>query len=233
MQPIDKQDTKYGKLLPLSESRAPLQKIVIDCHDLTVTHRRLLRVPWFLLWMSFVQISMYPIVNGCMQRRLICKPELMHEYWRFFTYMLLHADLWHLWINICLQCFIGVYLEVEQGHWRLGVVYVTGGLCGGLAHGLLQPGLSLLGASAGVSAMLCSHVPHLVLNFSKLSHRFWRIAVLLILLVGNVAYTVYHFCFNDNLNPRISLEAHLGGGMAGLLCGFLIYRQISSESRKI
>ncbi|XP_017859947.1 PREDICTED: protein rhomboid [Drosophila arizonae] len=233
MQPTDsKPNIKDASLWLLSEPRAPLQKSSID--DSTSTHsshrRRLCRLPWFLLLMSFVEILLYLIADACMQRRLIYKPKLGHEYWRFFTYMLLHADLWHLWINICLQCFIGVYLEVEQGHWRLAVVYLTGGLCGGLANASLQPGLALIGASAGVYAMLCSHVPHLVLNFSKLSHRTWRVAVLLILFVSNVAYTVYHFCLNDNRNPRISLEAHLGGGVAGLICGFLVYKRISSET---
>ncbi|XP_002051809.3 protein rhomboid [Drosophila virilis] len=224
-----KQDTKDARLLlpAFVQPRAPLQKIFID--DLTATHslerRRLWHVPWFLLLMSLVQLSLHLIVNGCMQRRLIYKPELGHEYWRFFTYMLLHADTWHLWINMCLQCFIGVWLELEQGHWRVGVVYITGGICGALANAWLQPELSLLGASAGVYALLCSHVPHLVLNFSQLSHRFLRIAILLILFVSNVAFTIFHYCINHNLNPRISLEAHLGGGVAGLLSGFLVYRR--------
>ncbi|XP_023170777.1 protein rhomboid [Drosophila hydei] len=227
MQHIDsKQDTKDARLLLSWESQAPLRKI-------SQQQRRRWRVPWFLLQMSFLQIALHLIVNACMQRRLIFKPELGHEYWRFVTYMLLHADVWHLGINICLQCFIGVCLELEQGHWRVGVVYVTGGLCGSLANAWLLPELSLLGASAGVYAMLCSHVPHLVLNFSKLSHRIWRIAVLLILLVSNVAYTVFHFCLNHNRNPRISLEAHLGGGLGGLLSGFLIYRRFPSETRNL
>lgn len=60
------------------------------------------------------QLSLHLIVNGCMQRRLIYKPELGHEYWRFFTYMLLHADTWHLWINMCLQ--VGWPTEPLQMH---------------------------------------------------------------------------------------------------------------------
>ncbi|KAM8716093.1 hypothetical protein ACLKA7_003043 [Drosophila subpalustris] len=222
-------DTKDGRLLlPIYPRVAPLQKIFID--DLTATHsmerRRQWRVPWFILLMCFVQISLHLIANECMQRRLIYRPESCHEYWRFFTYMLLHADAWHLSINMCLQCFIGIWLELEQGHWRVGLVYIAGGICGALANAWLQPELLLLGASAGVYAMLCSHVPHLVLNFSQLSHRFVRIAVILILLVSDVAFTVYHFCINHNRNPRISLEAHLGGILAGFLCGFIFYRRL-------
>lgn len=50
-----------------------------------------------------LQISLYLIANECMKRRLIYRPESRHEYWRYFTYMLLHADEWHLTINMCLQ----------------------------------------------------------------------------------------------------------------------------------
>lgn len=57
----------------------------------------------FLLPHSYSQISLHLIVNECMQRRLIYRPESCHEYWRYFTYMLLHADAWHLSINMCLQ----------------------------------------------------------------------------------------------------------------------------------
>ncbi|KAH8241442.1 hypothetical protein KR026_003510 [Drosophila bipectinata] len=215
--------------------RAPLQKIFID--DLTKSEnvgagkvrQRVWRVPWFILLMCFMQISLHLMVNECMQRRLIYKPDWSGEYWRLLTYMLLHADSWHLVLNICLQCFIGICLELEQGHWRLAVVYAVGGLSGSLANAWLQPHLLLLGASAGVYAMLGSHVPHLVLNFSQLSHRFARIAALLILFLSDVGFTTFHFRHNHNRNPRISLEAHLGGGVAGLLCGFLVYRKMRQK----
>ncbi|XP_017151223.1 protein rhomboid [Drosophila miranda] len=228
---------KDVRLLLLAETsadggaRAPLQKIFID--DLTKAggpkRQRVWRVPWFILLMCFMQISLHLIANECMQRRLIYKPEWSHEYWRLLTYMLLHADAWHLTLNICLQCFIGMCLELEQGHWRLAAVYLAGGLAGALANAWLQPHLLLLGASAGVYAMLFSHVPHLVLNFSHLSHRFARIAALLILFLSDVAFTAFHFRQNHNRNPRISLEAHLGGGVAGLLCGFVVYRRVQKS----
>ncbi|KAH8412153.1 hypothetical protein KR009_000225 [Drosophila setifemur] len=216
--------------------RAPLQKIFID--DLTKSgsgvegksRQRVWRVPWFILLMCFMQISLHLIANECMQRRLIYKPDWRGECWRLLTYMLLHADAWHLTLNICLQCFIGICLELEQGHCRLAVVYIVGGLFGSLANAWLQPHLLLLGASAGVYAMLGSHVPHLVLNFSQLSHRFARIAALLILFLSDVGFTTFHFRQHQNRNPRISLEAHMGGGVAGLLCGFIVYRRTHRKS---
>ncbi|XP_033160302.1 protein rhomboid isoform X1 [Drosophila mauritiana] len=197
-----------------------------------VRRKRLWRVPWFILLMSFVQISLHWIASECMQKLLIFKPEWNVEYWRLLTYMLLHSDYWHLTLNICFQCFIGICLEVEQGHWRLALVYMVGGVAGSLANAWLQPHLHLMGASAGVYAMLGSHVPHLVLNFSRLSHRFARIASLLILFLSDVGFTTYHFCHNHNRNPRTSLEAHIGGGVAGILCGFIVYRRLQPTNQK-
>ncbi|KAH8353439.1 hypothetical protein KR084_010946 [Drosophila pseudotakahashii] len=218
-------------------SRSELQKNFID--DLTrtvhvghVRRKRGWRVPWFILLMCFMQISLHWIANGCMQKRLIFKSGWIGEYWRLLTYMLLHSDYYHLGLNICLQCFIGICLEVEQGHCRLAVVYIVGGAAGSLANAWMQPHLLLMGASAGVYAMLGSHVPHLVLNFSQLSHRYARIASLCILFLSDVGLTINHFCIHHNRNPRISLEAHIGGGVAGILCGFIAYRRVRPSTHR-
>ncbi|XP_016984610.1 protein rhomboid [Drosophila rhopaloa] len=217
-------------------SRSQLQKIFIDDLRRTddvgnVRRKRVWRVPSFILLMCFMQISLYFIANECMQKRLIFKPKWSGECWRLLTYMMLHSDYWHLTLNICLQCFIGICLEVEQGHWRLAVVYIVGGVAGSLANAWLQPHLLLMGASAGVYAMLGSHVPHLVRNFSQLSQRYARIAALLILFLSDVGFTMYHFHHNHNRNPRISLEAHIGGGVAGILCGLIAYRRIRQPTQ--
>ncbi|EDW76490.2 uncharacterized protein Dwil_GK14633 [Drosophila willistoni] len=188
--------------------------------------RRLWRVPWFILLICFVQIALHFVANACLQKLLIYQPE--SEYWRYFTYMLLHADTCHLSLNICLQLFVGCCLELEQGHCRLSLIYLLGGLCGSLAHSWLQPELLLLGGSAGVYAMMSSHIPHLVLNFHHLSYRYARILSLMILFSTDMGLTIYHFHYHLNRNPRISLEAHLGGGISGLLGGFVIYRRVAS-----
>lgn len=60
-----------------------------------------------------LQISLYLIANECMKRRLIYRPESRHEYWRYFTYMLLHADEWHLTINMCLQVRMSTALPTK------------------------------------------------------------------------------------------------------------------------
>lgn len=55
------------------------------------------------------------------------------------------------------------WLQVEQGRIGVATIYLGGGVCGALGASLLQPSLYLVGASAGVYALLTSHLAHLYL----------------------------------------------------------------------
>lgn len=68
----------------------------------------------------------------------------------------------HFCCSFHLQLLIAFCLETEQGHWKVATIYVIGGISGSLATLYLQPELSLMGASAGVYALLMSHIPHLL-----------------------------------------------------------------------
>lgn len=57
----------------------------------------------------------------------------------------------------------GSWLQVEQGRIGVATIYLGGGVCGALGASLLQPSLYLVGASAGVYALLTSHLAHLYL----------------------------------------------------------------------
>ncbi|KAM7352175.1 serine protease rhomboid 6 [Cochliomyia hominivorax] len=188
------------------------------------------KVPWFILIMCFLQISLYWIGNSCMRQLLMFMPETINEYWRYFTYMLLHSDLLHLSMNVCLQFVIGFCLESEQGHLKVACIYVIGGVAGSLATLYLQPQLSLMGASAGVYAMLMSHIPHLLKNFPHLPHRYLRILAFVILFISDLCFTTFHVLINHNTNPRICLEAHAAGAISGVLSGFLIYNNINNNN---
>ncbi|XP_037823139.1 protein rhomboid isoform X1 [Lucilia sericata] len=193
-------------------------------------NKRIWKVPWFILIMCFLQISLYCIANACMRQQLMFMPETINDYWRYFTYMLLHSDVLHLSMNVCLQFVIGFCLESEQGHLRVACIYIIGGIAGSLATLYLQPQLSLMGASAGVYAMLMSHIPHLLKNFHNLPQRYLRILSMVILFISDMCFTTFHVLINHNTNPRICLEAHAAGAISGLVFGFLIYKTNSKKS---
>ncbi|XP_054744615.1 protein rhomboid isoform X1 [Anastrepha obliqua] len=215
-----------AKPLLMQNSAAPISKIFID--DLT-ERKRLWRIPWFIIIMCCVQLALFYIANDCIYQRLMFIPGHPYDYWRYFTYALLHSDFIHLLLNVSLQCMIGFCLESEQGHWEVGFIYAAGGLSGSLATAYSQPELSLLGASASVYALLASHVPHLMKNYRQLPHRYLRIVSLFILCLSDVGFTAFHYLVNHNMNPRICVEAHIAGGLIGLCFGFLLYSSVKGQ----
>ncbi|XP_013110056.1 rhomboid-related protein 1 isoform X2 [Stomoxys calcitrans] len=181
------------------------------------------------LWLK---VSLHLMANRCVRQQLMFMPDGAREYWRFVTYMLLHSDILHLTMNICLQLVIAFCLETEQSHWKVAVIYVIGGISGSMATSCLQPQLSLMGASAGVYALLMSHIPHTLKNFHSLDHRYLRILALMILFLSDICFTTFHVLINHNTNPRICLEAHVAGAMAGLIMGFVIYNTLTKSSKR-
>ncbi|KAL9923259.1 serine protease rhomboid 6 isoform 1-T2 [Glossina fuscipes fuscipes] len=192
--------------------------------------KRIWKVPWFLLCICVLQISIYLLNNKCLIEHLMFIPKYKHQYWRFISYMLLHSDLFHLTMNICLQLLIGVCLEIEQGHLRVAIVYMAGVVSGSLATLYLLPQLSLMGASAGVYGMLMSHLPHLIKNFHYLTYRYLRLTCMVILFLSDVCFTTYHAIANGNMNPRICVEAHIAGAINGFISGFLVYATSERQS---
>lgn len=76
---------------------------------------------------------------------------------------------------LILKTLLATPLELEQGWWRCAGVYIGGGIAGALGASVVQPSLYMVGASAGVYALLVSHVANVlvvristVLNLYKL-----------------------------------------------------------------
>jgi len=75
--------------------------------------------------------------------------------WEFGTYMFLHGGWLHLAFNMLTLYFAGREVEVIAGRKHLLGMYFAGGLFGGIAQILLSsPQMQLVGASAGVFAVL-------------------------------------------------------------------------------
>lgn len=180
-------------------------------------------VPWSLLVVSAIQICTYFFNNARFYQLLIFNPVLQHEIWRFVTYTFLHANAVHLMLNVIIQIIVAFPLETEQGHRSVLVVYFSGVIAGGMGASVFDP-THMVGASAGVYCLLISHVPHIVMNFQSLSHRYFRIMAVLVLCVSDVIYSIRHCMTKGNLQPRIGVPAHVSGAICGLLIGFIVYQ---------
>lgn len=82
--------------------------------------------------------------------------------------MFLHSTLGHLLLNVVVQCCFSYLLEKYQKNYRVILLYFGGGIIGALGASSFRPDL-VVGSSAGVYALLISHVSHIVLVSSKIN----------------------------------------------------------------
>lgn len=111
---------------------------------------------------------------------LIYRPDRRHEIWRFVTYMVLHANWFHLGFNIVVQLIIGLPLEMVHGSIRIAAIYVAGVFAGSLGTSVVEPLTSLVGASGGVYALLAAHFANVLLNFNYMKYGILKLASILI-----------------------------------------------------
>lgn len=138
--------------------------------------------------------------------------------WQFVTYMFLHGGLLHLAFNMLTLFFAGREVEVIAGRKNLLGIYFAGGLLGGIAQVLLtNPFSQLVGASAGVFAVLIAFTtiyPELELTLLL----FFVIPVRVkakYLALGLVIMSLF-FSFSG-VWGGVGHIAHLGGCLAGWL----------------
>jgi len=138
-------------------------------------------------------------------------PLIAHndEYWRLFTSGFLHDGVIHILFNMLFLYFIGIMLEPAIGHWNFLVVYMVSLLGGSFGALLLQPDAVTIGASAACFGALGALI--VVAYYRGIS--IWQ-SGLGITLVINIVFSLSV--------SGISIGGHLGGLVAGAICGFVI-----------
>lgn len=101
---------------------------------------------------------------------LIYRPDRRQEIWRFFTYMTLHANGFHLAFNVIVQLLYGLPLEMVHGSTRIAVIYMAGVLAGSLGTSVIDSEVYLVGASGGVYALLAAQLANVMINFGQMRY---------------------------------------------------------------
>jgi len=132
-----------------------------------------------------------------------------HEYWRLLTAGFLHAGLIHIVLNMVFLYFIGRTLEPAIGSVNFIAIYLTSLLAGSFGALLFQPDTATLGASTACfgifgALIVVAHDRRIPIWQSGLG------PTLLINLVFTLTYS------------HISVGGHLGGLVAGFICGWLV-----------
>ena len=146
------------------------------------------------------------------------------QHWKWITYSLLHQGPVHLAVNLLLLFFAGREVErIIGGRSFLGL-YLAGNLLGGLAHWAAMPASALVGASAGVAAVVAAYATvlpewELVLNpFFVLPVRIRaKFVGLAVLAAGIIAWSV---------QPAPAVSFGAPGIIAGCVLGWLFVRKL-------
>jgi membrane associated rhomboid family serine protease len=85
---------------------------------------------------------------------------LAETWWSAFTYMFLHAGLWHLAMNMYTLWLFGPRLEHVWGSRSFALFYIWCGLGGAVFHALLGGLASMVGASAAIFGVMLAYAMH-------------------------------------------------------------------------
>ena len=129
-----------------------------------------------------------------------------HQIWRMLTAGFLHASLIHIGLNMLSLYFVGRILEPAIGTANFVAVYLASLLAGSFGALLFQPDVPTLGASTAIFGIFGALLA--VTRARGIS--IWQ-SGLGPVLVLNLVFTL--------TVSNISVGGHLGGLVAGLICG--------------
>ncbi|PCJ98267.1 MAG: rhomboid family intramembrane serine protease [Flavobacteriaceae bacterium] len=143
--------------------------------------------------------------------------EFFAQPWSIVTYSFFHADFWHILYNMLVLHFAGKIVLNLFGPKKFINVYFLGVILGGLFFllsynifpVLLEVNTALIGASAGVTAVLifvCAYVPNTEVRLFIFNIKLWYIGAFWVLL------NLIQIPNNENVGGLI---AHLGGALLG------------------
>jgi membrane associated rhomboid family serine protease len=154
------------------------------------------------------------------------RPRLVLQMpWAPFTYMFVHAGLWHLFFNMLTLYFFGPRVEERLGSQRFIALYLLSGL-GGAALSFLTPTVAIVGASGATFGVFLAFA------------RFWprdRIFIWGILPVEArvlVLITTLYSLWGGtgSMGGSIAHWAHLGGYAAAFL--YLYWLEQRSDRKR-
>ena len=138
-----------------------------------------------------------------------------HEYWRLFTPILLHFDIFHLASNAYFLYVCGEMIERIYGKGKFLLIYFITGLCGNLLSlFLMDPNAISVGASGacmGLGGIL-------VYLWMRKKNNFLRYFQNMTSFIVMIFFNVFYGFFAEGINNW----AHLGGFVAGILLGLLL-----------
>jgi membrane associated rhomboid family serine protease len=131
------------------------------------------------------------------------------EWYRLLTSGFLHANLMHIGFNMLILFFLGRLLEPALGTPRFLALYFASLLAGSLGALAFEPNALTLGASGAVFGL--AGATFIIARGRGMDA-----------LAGQIGFLILFNLFFSLASARISLGAHLGGLIGGVICALAI-----------
>lgn len=145
--------------------------------------------------------------------------DFIMQPWSLVTYSFFHSGIGHIFWNMLMLWFASrIFLNLFDAQ-RFLTVYFLGVIVGGLFFllsynifpALLHTNTALIGASAGVTAVLlfvCSYIPNQDVRVFIVNVKLWHVGVFFVLI------DLIQIPYGGNIGGRL---AHLGGALIGYI----------------
>jgi len=141
--------------------------------------------------------------------------------WRWLSYQFTHVGAMHVLMNIFLCMMLGIPLEGLHGALRMVLMFNVGVLGGSFFYFLTDGHTAVVGCSGGCYALIGIHVADLIMNWKQKKFRLPTLVFLFLL----VAVDVFSYAMSLS-SENASHAAHIGGGIAGVIIGVLICKNL-------
>ena len=119
---------------------------------------------------------------------------------------------------------MGIPLEMVHGSLRVVGVYFMGIIAGSLGSSVVDPRTNIVGASAGVYALVGAHVADLYINWAEMPYRWLRAFFLGSLTIADTSISLYQRYGLGN--KATSYAGHFFGFVMGITLGVVILHNL-------
>lgn len=147
-------------------------------------------------------------------------PRNFDRIWGILTFPFIHASFTHLFDNTIPFLFLGAFIAL-RGAARLGFITAFVIVVGGLGTWLISPAFP---PTVGASGLVFGYAAYLLAR-GFFDRRLWE------LVVGGIVAVIWGAALISSLVPHsnISWQAHLCGGIAGILAAWIL----STRDRRV
>lgn len=138
---------------------------------------------------------------------------LAGEWWRFFTPIVLHVGLGHIFMNMMTQLRVGLQLEKSYGAHRIVPIYLLCGVFGNLVSAIFLPTTLQVGASGSLFGFTGVLLADLLQNWKLIKNPGRNLLSMIVTSLASLAVGL--------VLPGVDNFAHIGGLIMGTLTGFI------------